>query len=322
MAKGNRRPTLQYNSQPKGKISLRVLESFTERSLNQWSAASADLDQLAGDLYFGLMPAQRRRMPEIMDALNSAPAMIVPIKDWARLITYEFSDDPLSAAGSLRYIGGRFNAGIDLDEGTIAPWPALYLAENYETAFREKFQMPHNGSVDGLTPNELALQPPASHTTVRIHGELRGIFDATTPKKLAPVASVLRKIPMPPHARQLRRKLNIPASELQMIRTADHLFKTLFEENWRIGPIQFGLPSSSQIFSSWVKSAGFGGILYPSTKGHGKCLAVFPDSMMDQSFVELSDPAPNSVKIRRLDENTGEHLCGWHTIPMSYRPAN
>lgn len=58
-----------------------------------------------------------------------------------------------------------------MDPGTLNPWPALYLAEDFETAFREKFQMARSDTVDGLTPEELALER-ISHATVFVSGHL------------------------------------------------------------------------------------------------------------------------------------------------------
>ena len=40
----------------------------------------------------------------------------------------------------------------------------------------------------------------------------------------------------------------------------------------------------------FVKQAGFEGIIYPSTKGEGECIALFPDQLEgSDSYLELSD---------------------------------
>ena len=89
-----------------------------------------------------------------------------------RTVTYQYSLQPLSAAGSLQAVGQRFNAGFELDTGTLSPWPALYLAQNFETAFREKFQLASDVVADGLTPQELALEHDVSHSTVFVRGHM------------------------------------------------------------------------------------------------------------------------------------------------------
>jgi hypothetical protein len=72
---------------------------------------------------------------------------------------YRWTLHPLSAAGSLTSIGGRFNAGAEIDSRTFDPWPSLYLASDHATAYREKFQIEAGQTVDGLSPEELARAP-------------------------------------------------------------------------------------------------------------------------------------------------------------------
>jgi len=172
-------------------------ERFTESTLNRWNAVSRDLDELHAVLFFGLQPEQRRLRKELIVALQTVPAAMQDLSQWVRIVTYQYSLEPLSSAGSLRDVGGQFNAGSELDPGTLAAWPALYIAEDFQTAFREKFQLAQTGSVDGLTPQELALEHGVSHGTVFVQGRLHSVFDMTTSRTLAAVARVLRRIKMP-----------------------------------------------------------------------------------------------------------------------------
>ena len=141
--------------EPRGILEL---DRFSEATLSQWSSASQDLDELSDVLHFGIEPERRRLRPELLTALQATPLTTMELSRWTRVVTYQYSLEPLSSAGSLKNIGGRFNAGVELDANTLNPWPALYLAEDYETAFREKFQMPHGELTEGLTPQELALE--------------------------------------------------------------------------------------------------------------------------------------------------------------------
>ena len=129
---------------------LLELDRFSEKSLQQWQTASRDLDEFQDSLHFGPEPERRRYRAELIASLNSVGGVELSLRNWSRLVTYQFSMNPLSAAGSLHDIGGRFNAGIDLDSQTLDPWPALYLAEDYETAFREKFQIASDATESGL----------------------------------------------------------------------------------------------------------------------------------------------------------------------------
>ena len=158
---------------------------------------SRDLDELEANLYFALEPERRRLRSQLLDALRQQQSKPLPMQGWVRIVDYQYTNMPLSSAGSLTGYGGRFNPGTDLDPGTLMPWPALYLAEDYETAYREKFQIKSSQTIDGLKPEELALQNGRSHSTVLLQGRIDRAFDMTVPRNLDSVAHVLTKIKMP-----------------------------------------------------------------------------------------------------------------------------
>ena len=304
---------------PKHPLGILELERFTACTFRRWNDLSNDLDELNGILFFGVQPEQRRLRQSLIAALQGAKPVSLDLTRWVRIVTYQYSLEPLSCAGSLRDIGGRFNAGAELDDGTLKPWPALYIAENIETAFREKFQLNQADTVDGLTPHELALEHGVSHTTLIIKGKLHRIFDMTGARSLDAVAKVLRRIKMPLRARQLKTKLAIPIGALTMIQTGTQLYDAVLKHNWRLQPIQFGLPAPSHIIAEIIRAAGFEAILYRSSKGSGKCLAVFPDLLASGSLIELTDEPPSSQTHRRLDGDSADELAGWNALPVQLR---
>ncbi len=243
------------------------------------------------------------------------------MRDWARIVTYRYSLAPLSSAGSLHSIGGRFNAGIDLDDGTLSAWPALYMAEDYETAFREKFQLASDHVNNGLSAQDLALTPGASHAAVMLRGRLTNVFSLNDDECLKGICSVFRRIKMPATAKRLQKKLRIPNRDNFMIRSPFQLRRAVLASNWRLQPVQFGMPAPSQILAELIRAAGFEGVLYESTKGPCRCLALFPDVLLDGSFVELADPAPAAIQHTRLDCTTADALCGWDDIAKQMRPS-
>ena len=123
---------------------------------------------------------------------------------------------------------------------------------------------------------------------------------------------------MPPRARELKKKLKIPDGALKMVSTGQMLYGTVFS-NWRTLPVQFGLPAPSQVVAELVRAAGYEAILYRSTKGGGRCMAVFPDLIDSGSFVELASPAPAEVKYTRLDADSADVLSGWDDFPVRKR---
>lgn len=312
-------PPQPKETKPKKPAGLLELDRFSEVAIGRWLDVSRDLDQLEDDLFFGVQPEQRRRRDEILEALERSPRLGLELTGWVRIVPFQYSNFPLSCAGSMKSIGGRFNAGCELDPGTLPPWPALYLAEDYETAFREKFQLASDVMVDGLSATDLALQRGASHSTVQLHGALEKVFDMTAPSNLNAVSRVLKKIGMPPRARALKKKLGIAPQDLRMVRTGADLFRVVLEHNWRQQPIQFGLPARSHLLAEFIRAANYEAILYPSTKGGKNCLAVFPDKLQAASYIELSDAAPATVKHTRLDAVTAEFLSGIDELPSQAR---
>jgi hypothetical protein len=135
------------------------------------------------------------------------------------------------------------------------------------------------------------------------------------PKSLESIAKVLRKIKMPGRAKTLQKRLKIPAKDLFMIKTSNQLHTAITKGNWRTLPIQFGLPSQSQIISELIAAAGYEAILYPSRKSIGNCLAIFPNLLADRSYVEIVGKMPDTVKHPRLDITTAAKLVGKKTLP-------
>ncbi len=201
----------------------------------------------------------------------------------------------------------------------MRPWPALYLAQNFETAFREKFQLATDENVDGLTPQDLSLEGAVSHTTVFVNGQLNRVFDMTAFTSLISVAKVLSKIKLPSDVAALARKLKFDRNTFLMVKTGQQLFNAAVKQNWRVLPTQFGLPAPSQILAQFIRNTGYEAILYPSSKGSGKCLAVFPANLGDDSFVQLMDEAPSEKTTKRLDQSTAAVLEGWDAIPRQFR---
>lgn len=288
------------------------LDRFSAETLDRWSELSADLDELQATLYYSVEPERRRLRPELLNALRGVPPTVLGLQDWARIVDYRWTLFPLSAAGSLTGIGGRFNAGIELEGQAFGPWPALYLAADHATAFREKFQLQADQQVQGLSPEELGLTAGKSHTTVALHGQLSRVFHLTA-ATLGPVASVLSKIKMPARAAQMMKKLRIKPSELRMVSTGKQLCDVVALHNWRVLPIQFGLPAQSQILAELIRAADFEGIAYKSSRSGGMCLALFVNRLASESFIELSGPTPSGA-IARLDATTADKLSGWSEV--------
>lgn len=314
------RPPVRPSSTP----GILELDRFSGADLDRWRRLSADLDEYTDILYFGVEPQRQRHKEELRRALAEVPPSPLVIRDWVCLVAWRYALDPLSAAGSLTTIGGRFNPGIDVDKAMVDPWPALYLAGGLETAFRERFQLPRGENVDGLAPEELALQRVDSFASVFLNGHIERVFDLAAPHALDALCAVLKRMKLPNEVKAIERRLKLPGGQhAYMVRTPQRLLDEVLQKNWRTAPVQFGLPSVSQIFAGMVRDAGFEAIRYPSTKGNGQCLALFPDRLVsERTELRLRDDAPTGIRQRELTMDTADALCSWELLRSRQRPGS
>lgn len=282
--------------------SLVELERFSAASLHQWSAAATRLQTLHRALYFELESLRQRDSDRLVEAVRLCAINHFVFKDWSRIVDYRYSLEPLSVAGSVRNEGGRFNVGAALSPGAFTAFPALYVADDYPTAFLERFGSSAGPHGSGLTGEDLALRKPGSFTQVRLRGTLENVLDVGDLDALRPLVNVIKEFPLPKAVAQMARKLGLRQSPW-LIRSPTTLQRQLLHPNWRILPMQFDLPSNSQIFGRLVSAAGIHGILYPSARDSAhQCLALFPQNWRgSSSFIEVTDAVPAGVTLTRID---------------------
>ena len=280
---------------------LVFLEEFTQGSLARWRAAGRNLERFSHDLFFALEAHRAKYSAELIDAVRSATTKRFESSGWARLVNWQFTNQPLSMAGSVRGDGGRFNIGSALDPATYTPFPALYVAEDFPTAFRERFGIDASSSIRGLTAHEFILRRESSFSHLAVNLWLENVLDVGDLSKLKPVSDILKKIRLPSRIAKAARQLRLRPPAL--IRTASGLQSQILSPNWRVQPVQYDLPSNSQIFGRLCVAAGVHGILYPSVRNAGRrCLALYPQNWSDTaSFIELVGPCPAEVAVKRLD---------------------
>jgi RES domain-containing protein len=285
--------------------SLHELERFSEASLHQWLAAATRLETLHSTLYFELESLRQRDGQRLIEAIGSRTRNHYDFQGWSRIVDYRYALEPLSTAGSVKNEGGRFNIGAALSPGAFSAFPALYIAQDYDTAFLERFGASPAARSSPLSPEDLALRRPESFTQVRLQGVLENVLDVGDLDALRPVVSILKDFPLPKAVGMTARKLGLRQSPW-LIRSPVTLRRQLLHANWRMLPMQFDLPSNSQIFGRLVSAAGIQGILYPSTRDSThQCLALFPQNWVGSgSFVEVMDPIPDGARVTRVDGAT------------------
>lgn len=288
--------------------SLELLEQFSHASLSQWKAAGRTLAALSNALFFGLESQRAENANALVDAVRLGITGPFAFQDWARIVDWRYSTVPLSMAGSVRGDGGRFNIGSTLNPAAYSPFPALYLAEDFETAYRERFALSRTRTVGGLSAEELALRRPNSFTHVTLQGSVDSIIDIGRPEALKAIVTVIAGFKTPNNVLSMARALGLRPPSL--IRTTASLQRQLLHANWRLQPSQYDLPANSQIFGRLCVGAGVHGVLYSSAKDTSKrCLALFPQNWREaESFVEVVDTPPSQASATRLDGSSNLRL--------------
>ncbi len=248
-----------------------LLDEFTTQYLRRWKRNSNLLNEYRVRQFFELESLRELSREALVDALKQAPYEHLSVDGWARIVSFRYSEQPLSAQGSL--VGGaRFNVGSDLDHSRFSPFPALYIATDYNTAYAERYGAPPSGG-EGLQPHELALL--RNFSSVSLKGELNGLFDLRSSRHLNRFTRIISGYRMSSDLLRLATDLGLPGPLL--LTKPKQLFDSLMG-NWTDMPSQYGLPANSQIFARFVREAGFEGIVYKSTRGPGVCVSVWPCS--------------------------------------------
>lgn len=222
-------------------------------------------------------------------------------KSWKRIVSQQFSNTPLSTTGSvLSFPGGRFNIGkIDCDR--FPQFPALYIAEDTQTAYLESMGLTQTQQADGLSANELAAAGNFSH--FNINGNLAVVLDLTKKEALTKFYEIIKDIELPIYFRREAKKLGI--NPLLPVNSLNQLYDSIFIGDWRLAPMQFDTPSNSQVVGQIARNAGFEAILYPSVRNKHPSLCIFPDNFENSdSYIEIIGTVADTVVDKRMDKET------------------
>lgn len=284
------------------------LDKFSQEDLRTWQRIAKGLDEYHIRLYYHLEGLRNTHHEALCESIQNVPPTSIELEGWVRIVDYQYTLEPLSAAGSL-VKGGRFNIGRDLNPRHFPQYPALYIADSYETAYAEKFGLYPSESSSGLTGHEFALRKPDSFTVANMNGNLDNLFDIRKTSNLKRFTNIIKKFDIPIELKVLAAQLGIEAPF--KVNDASLLKRTILSADWHAWPIQLEIPANSQIFGRLIMEAGFEGVIYPSVKSRGTCVAIFPSNLAGTaSHIELSGRLPKEVKYKSLDSRTWENLIG------------
>jgi hypothetical protein len=304
-------PKNKKRRKPKPRVDARkkiaLLDAFTEQDLETWGSRSDELQAYYDRVYFDLERQRSAHYDELCAALRLTPPAEVALDHWVRVTDWRWSLTPLSSAGSLKGIGGRFNIGCELHRARGQAFPCLYLACDIETSYREYFGAPPATRHGPLTLSEFALRRESSFTTFCLRGRLDHVFDLRKPAALAEFASIIGSFELSTDTQRLARTLG--KAPRPLLRTPREIWSRVLAApgSWRAEPQMFAIPAASQIFGRFVRDAGFEAVLYPSQQGGALCLAVFPQNFRaSEAWIEVVGAMPDGAGYTLLNKT---HLC-------------
>lgn len=285
-----------------------VLDQFSVADLDRWDQLSLTEQTFHDRVYFDL---ERQRAAH-HDALCRALRYLDPVSvdldpPWCRVTDWTWNLTPLSPAGSLLGIGGRFNIGRQLDRARGQTFPCLYLAQDEATARAEKFGKPSNGSDHMLSTYDFALRRTDAFVTFPLEGHVDLVLDLRDPKPLKKFVDIIKRFQLSSDTVKFGKIAGFSARPL--ITTTRELHKWLLAtpSTWRAEPTSFGIPGPNQIFGCLAKEAGFEALLYPSQQGERMCLAVFNENFANtRSLIRVRGRPPVGATHTVLDRH---NLC-------------
>ncbi|MDE2141925.1 MAG: RES family NAD+ phosphorylase [Elusimicrobia bacterium] len=296
-----RRPSRRKrkNQQP----SFFILDQFSLEDIKRWTALRDKILSYHWEYYSSLAYQRSRITDDIRAALVEATEGPIPFTGWQRIVRYQYTNAPLSVAGSLADIGGRFNIG-NIDAERFTPFPALYIASDRETAMQEA--LGQGLAEDRLSGLEFALTKTESITAVSVNGILDSVINLNHPEKLDRFVRLIKDFVVAGKLTQMSKESGWEPPGL--IRTVPQLLDGMLYRDWRQWANLYDVPVASQIFGQLVMNAGIEGIVYPSKFNDRENLAIFPQVFTGDSHIELAGVVPAEVKVKRLDVSTAKNL--------------
>jgi len=200
-----KRTTRRRSSNPDA---IHLLDKFSENDVKNWNETHGSFESYWVPVHYHLEGLRRLHHEKIIEALRKSTSSSITLNNWCRIVDYQYSNNPLSARGCI-IAGGRFNISSETEDDVLKPISALYCAENYETAFAERFGNYSRKSADTLSGEELALRKTTSFSHVRLSGIVHNLFDLNKTSNLTPFVNIIKNFDIPSELKALAKKLGV-----------------------------------------------------------------------------------------------------------------
>ncbi len=201
------------------------LEKLTTKDLEKWTKRSKEIKDYVNQNY-DFFATERSRI--FLDLKNTLlrNCSTHSFNNWQRLVSWKYTLHPLSTTGSSEHaVGGRFNYG-KIDPSRFPYFGALYIAEDRDTAFREKYGISKTGSTTGLTEEELALTKKSSETIISVDGDIYNVLDITNKDTLNDYFNLIKTIKLPTSISKKAKRIKF--TPMKEVKDLDGLFKTIY----------------------------------------------------------------------------------------------
>ena len=229
------------------------LDHFTLAGLQ----ASKKFDKRVREFHWRMYSELAFQRSEILDKIREALLKAAigkwVFKGYQRVVKHRWALKPLSAGGSLKFPGGRFNIG-DLDP-EYPSFPALYLTIDKETALQEVLGQDAAAATSTLAPFDVALTKKDSISFFSMSGSIETVIDLGNPGRLEPLVALIKDFRLSPETLKLGRDLakETGRNATRLVTTVKDLRGALLAPFWRELPVQLGIPSTSQTFGQLVR---------------------------------------------------------------------
>lgn len=254
------------------------------------------------DYWLFLSRERERRIDDIKEALFDAREADFNHDSLSRIVSGNFSKNPLCTLGSIRRPpGGRFNFGAI--SSALTDFQCLYVANDYYTAHAEYFLHEHDEKYGegNLSGEELTNFSHGTFLHCRIKATLENILDLRKSESLNGFVDIIKSIKPPRHLQA--RATTLELGKLTTVDSAEKLRLTLFEPNFKQWGVWITQPSNSQWLGHYARLAGIQAIIYPSCRKVGDDsfnLAIYPDNIKKStSLVSLADNVQHVVDSNR-----------------------
>ncbi|POB13630.1 RES family NAD+ phosphorylase [Halobacteriovorax sp. DA5] len=243
-----------------------IPEYFVDEKLRQFEEYNEKERAYSDTVENYLQREREKRIDDINDVFLKHIKTDYKYDNLSRIVRAKFHRDPLCCIGSVkRPPGGRFNFG-QTTRITTNYFQALYLANDYDTAFAECFHSEDESIGD--------------FAHFKVTAKIDRYLDLRDKNVIGDFFKVIKDIKLPNEYIELAKQLGVEPMSLCLKET--ELYNAIFSERYKAWDTWVDQYAPSQWFGYYVYDLGIPAIVYPSVRdAKGFNLAVYTENFED-----------------------------------------